>query len=190
MDIGALLGAAGRGDQMAWKTIVDRYQGLVWSVARGFRLSDSDAQDAVQTTWLRLVERLETVRDADAIASWLATTVRRECLQLLRRSGRERPVDVEDLDHVLDPAPALDHGILLDERDTALWRAFDALQERCKGLLRVLMADPPMNYAEVSAALNMPVGSIGPTRQRCLDRLRSLASDGDLFGRRRTETTS
>jgi len=88
MDTTALLGAAAQGDQSAWNSIVDRYQSLLWSVVRSYRLSDSDAQDVIQTTWLRLVEHLGSLRDAEALAGWLGTTVRRECLQLFRRSGR------------------------------------------------------------------------------------------------------
>jgi RNA polymerase sigma factor (sigma-70 family) len=161
-------------DQAAWNALTARYTNLLWSVARGMRLGSDDAADAVQTTWLRLVERLDTVRDPEHLGSWLATTVRRECLAILRRRV-PTPTD-SDWDSLPDDdAAPLDAGLLKTEQDSALWRAFRALKPRCQALLRVLMADPPPPYADVAVALDMPVGSIGPSRQRCLADLRRLA---------------
>lgn len=160
-------------DQAAWNALTARYTNLLWSVARSMRLSSDDAADAVQTTWLRLVERLDTVREPEALGGWLATTVRRECLAILRRRV---PTPTEaNWDSLPDDADPLDAGLLKTEQDSALWRAFRLLKPKCQALLRVLMADPPPAYAEVAASLDMPVGSIGPTRQRCLDNLRRLA---------------
>jgi RNA polymerase sigma factor (sigma-70 family) len=188
MDTTALLGAAAQGDQSAWNSIVDRYQSLLWSVVRSYRLSDSDAQDVIQTTWLRLVEHLGSLRDAEALAGWLGTTVRRECLQLFRRSGRISTTNGDEWEQVVDPAPPIDHALLVDERDAALWRALTALSDRCQRLLRILMASPPPAYGAVAAALDMPVGSIGPSRQRCLERLRRVvAGEGEVLGRGWTE---
>jgi RNA polymerase sigma factor (sigma-70 family) len=163
------------GDQQAWVTLTDRYTNLLWSVARGMRLSRPDAADAVQTTWLRLVERLDSVREPEYLGRWLVTTVRRECLATLRRGARVRSVadTWEDMPNDADP---LDEALLREERDVALWKAFSALTARCQSLLRVLMADPPPSYDEVSEAFDMPVGSIGPTRQRCLKVLRDIMS--------------
>jgi len=178
-----LLVAAAGGDSAAWNALVEQYNGLLWSIARGFRLSNADAADAVQTTWLRLVENLSRIQDPTRLAAWLATTVRRECLSVLRRSGREHLMDDGDAMDVPDPAEPLDAQLLVDERDAALWRALRQLPARCQQLLRVLMAAPPPSYAAVAVALDIPVGSIGPTRQRCLDRLRSgLEASGDLLG--------
>jgi RNA polymerase sigma factor (sigma-70 family) len=140
------------------------------------RLGEADAADAVQTTWLRLVEHLDTLREPEHVGSWLATTVRRECLGILKR--RARVVVTETWDGIPDQRDPLDSHLLRDERDTALWQAFRALDDRCRTLLRVLMADPPPSYAEVSAALVMPVGSIGPVRQRCLGKLRTILGRG------------
>ncbi|MET7418510.1 sigma-70 family RNA polymerase sigma factor [Dactylosporangium sp. NPDC005555] len=170
-----VLRAAATGDQKAWESIVDRYANLVWSVARSFQLGQSDASDVSQATWLRLVEHIDAVRDADKLGSWLATTARREALALLRRGGRDVPAGAAtDFAGILgagdDEEP--DAGVLRDERDKALWHEFRALSGPCQQLLRVLIADPPPSYAEVSAALDVPVGSIGPTRQRCLGTLR------------------
>ncbi|MFD1149625.1 RNA polymerase sigma factor [Saccharothrix hoggarensis] len=191
MDVTAVLAAAAGGDQGAWNTLVERYNGLLWSIARGYRLGEADAADVVQTTWVRLVEHLDRIDDPERLASWLATTVRRECLQLIRRTGRQRRAgDDESLDELPDPGPAPDESILADERDAALWRTLAALPERCQRLLRVLMASPPPAYAEVAAALDMPVGSIGPTRQRCLGRLRELVRDDALLGADWTEDRS
>lgn len=173
-----LVRAAARGDASAWDALVERHTPLLWAVARSFRLDTADAADAVQTTWLRLLEHIDRITEPEHVAAWLATTTRRECLRQLRRAGREQPVELVSLDVIdLGTAP-LDAGLLREERDAELWRAVEALPERCRALLRVLMADPPPAYDVVAAALDMPVGSIGPTRSRCLDRLRRvLAGD-------------
>ena len=168
-----LLDRAAAGDQSAWDALTDRYTNLLWSVARAMRLTEADAADAVQATWLRLVEKLGTIRDPDRLPGWLATTIRRECLALLRQ--RTKVVPTEDFDDLAgaDDA-AVDQDLLLQERDAALWRAFEQISAQCRALLRVLMADPPPSYATVAVALDMPVGGIGPTRQRCLATLRRL----------------
>ena len=173
-----LVQRAAAGDQAAWNALVERYTNLVWSVARSYRLSGSDAGDVVQTTWLRLVENLGKVQDPERLPGWLATTARRECLRVLRAGGRELVGVVDDtaFDVVDELAPALDHALLQDERDAALWDCFARLSERCQRLLRVLMAAEPPAYAQVSQAMGMPIGSIGPTRMRCLDRLREITA--------------
>ncbi|MGH3915982.1 MAG: RNA polymerase sigma factor [Pseudonocardiaceae bacterium] len=170
------------GDQGAWNALVDRYTKLLWSVARAHRLSDADAADVVQTSWLRLVEHFGRIDDPECLPGWLATTVRRECLRTLRRSGRELVADVEDavLEMVDERPPPVDARLLTEERDVALWRCFERLSMRCQVLLRVLMATPPPDYATVSAALGMKIGSIGPTRGRCLDQLRKLIAGAGL----------
>jgi RNA polymerase sigma factor (sigma-70 family) len=190
-DTAALLDAARLGDQAAWDALVARFNGLVWSIARGYRLEMADAHDAVQMTWLRLVENLNRIKDPDRLAGWLATTARRECLQLLRRSGRERPAtDEDELLGLADTAAPVDAALLLDERDGALWRAFTLIGERCQRLLRVLMASPPPSYQEVSAALGIAVGTIGPARQRCLEQLRRrVLADDSLAGQLKGELT-
>ena len=186
--VGDLLAAAAAGQQPAWDAIVARYSGLVWSVARGYRLQVGETDDAVQNAWLRLVENLGRIHDPDHLGSWLATTTRRECLQVLRRRGRiGYPTDDFETNDTVDPAPALDAGLLDDERSAALWAAVNSLPQRCWGLLRTLMASPPPSYAEVSAALDIPIGSIGPTRQRCLEQLRSRVAGHSLLDPRATD---
>ncbi|GIG88638.1 RNA polymerase sigma factor [Plantactinospora endophytica] len=180
-----LLVRAADGDQVAWNALVDRYNNLLWSIARGFRLDVADAADAVQNTWLRLVENLDRIADPERLASWLGTTARRECLQLLRRAGRQPTAGTPELlTELPDPAPPLDTDLLRDERDAALWRALESLSERCRQLLRILMASPPPRYTEVAAALGMAVGTVGPARQRCLESLRQLAEADELLGGR------
>ncbi len=186
VDMRSLLAAASKEDQAAWDAIVERFNSLLWSIARGFRLDPVDAADVIQLTWLRLVENLDRIEEPEALPGWLATTVRRECLQLIRRTSRQPVVrHVEPLE-VRDPAPPVDHVLLTDERDAALWRKVAELGEICRRLLRVLMATPPPTYLEVAAALEMPVGSIGPTRQRCLRRLRELVAADAVLGEHRT----
>jgi RNA polymerase sigma factor (sigma-70 family) len=174
--VGPLLDAARAGDSASWDQLVDRFSGLLWATARAHRLSATDAADVVQTTWLRLVENLDRIQDAERLGGWLATTARRECLLVVKRSRREPPVPTDDVfDQLPDQRDGLDAGLLRAERDATLWRLFEDLPDRCRRLLRVLVADPPPAYADIAAALDIPIGSIGPTRQRCLSQLRSLA---------------
>jgi RNA polymerase sigma factor (sigma-70 family) len=178
-NVSALVAAAATGDQEAWNALVGRFNGLVWSVARSHRLSPTDAGDVVQTTWLRLVEHLHRLDDPERVGAWLATTARHECLRILRVGQRHVLTDGFDMAEEASGAPAPDAGLLADERNAALWRAFSGISARCRGLLRMLVADPPPSYEEVGAALDMPIGSIGPTRGRCLEQLRErLATVG------------
>lgn len=168
-----LLGSAAAGDQQAWDALVARHGSRVWAVARAHRLSTADAEDVFQVTFLRLVTHLGTIRDPDRVGAWLATTARHECLRLLRRSGRSVPAGDDDvLDTPDQDAPGVDARMLVDERQVALWDALGRLSAPCQRLLRALMGDPEPSYEEVSRALGMPIGSIGPTRGRCLKHLR------------------
>lgn len=178
-DAGTLLLRAADGDQGAWCDLVDRHADLLWAIARGYRLGTADAADAIQTTWLKLLENVRSITDPDRIAGWLATTLRRECLRILRRGDRERPQDQATFD-LPDPGEPVDGRILLAERDAELWAAFRRMPDRCQCLLRVLMSSPPPSYDAVAAALSMPIGSIGPTRARCLARLRALLDQSTL----------
>jgi RNA polymerase sigma factor (sigma-70 family) len=170
LELAELVHAAGEGDQTAWNSIVERFSGLVWATVRAHRLSAGDSAEVVQTTWLRLVEHLDRIRDPERLGGWLATTARNECLRQIRHGAREVPSDMAAFEGSGDLA--LDHSLLTAERDRAFWKAFTALGERCQALLRVLMADVAPSYQEVAEALGMPIGAIGPTRRRCLERLR------------------
>jgi RNA polymerase sigma factor (sigma-70 family) len=166
-----IVAAAAAGDQAAWNQIVERYTGLLWGVARAHRLSTADAADVVQTTWLRLVEHLAKIRNPDTVGAWLATTARREALRTLRRAARCEPSG--EIDLLAEAGAAdVDAHLLRDERSCALRRAFARLPARDQALLRLLTVDEAPSYDEIGAALAMPVGSIGPTRGRALDRLR------------------
>lgn len=169
-DVAGLVAAAAAGDGAAWEVIVARYARLVWSVARAFGLDAADAADVSQTTWLRLAEHLRRLREPERVGAWLAVTARREALRT-RQRGDRLVLDGWCGDGP-DEAGELDAALLRDERDAHLWRSFSDLSERCQALLRVLMSDPPPSYVEVGEALAMPVGSIGPRRQRCLEALR------------------
>jgi RNA polymerase sigma factor (sigma-70 family) len=179
-DLGELVRAAADGDQAAWNGIVDRFQGLVWATARAHRLSQADAADVAQTTWLRVVENLDRIREPEALGGWIATTARRECLRHIRLHGRELPSDEADVfESPGDDAPEL--ALLTEERDTALWRAFKTLGERCQALLRLLVSQDEPSYGEIGAALDMPIGAIGPTRMRCLEKLRATVMSDPAF---------
>ncbi len=123
--------------------------------------------------WLRLVENLERLREPEHVGSWLAAVARHECLRIVRRAAREVLTDADTEPSTADYA-TVERRIITEQRDAELWEAFETLPPQCRTLLRVLIADPRPSYDEVAAALEMPIGSIGPTRQRCLDRLRRI----------------
>lgn len=175
-----LVRAAAAGDSASWDVLVDRFTPLMWSVARGCRLQTADAADAVAAGWLRLLEHLTRITDAEHLGAWLATTVRRECLRQISRAGREQPYRDEDLDVVDLTAPPVEASLLEAERDRELWAALEQLPDPCRLLLRLLMTDPPATYAEIGAAMGIAVGSIGPTRSRCLARLRARLEAGGI----------
>ncbi len=172
-----LVMSATDGDEDAWHALVDRFTGLTWSIARAHRLGAEDAADVVQTSWLRLVEHLGNLREPDRVGAWLAATVRHESRRVLRQASRERP-GVEPTDDVPDTTEesSPETAVLESERRAALWQQLEQLPQRCRSLLRVLAASPPPSYAEVAEALDIPVGSIGPTRARCLGHLRNAMS--------------
>jgi RNA polymerase sigma factor (sigma-70 family) len=176
-----LVRRARQGDQLAWDHIVARYSGLLWAVTRSYRLASAQADDVAQTCWLRLVEHLDRIRDPEHLGAWLATTARRESLRVLRAAAREAPVPDEVTASMLDvqvESPEL--LAILSDQATRLWQAFKRLPEHCFRLLRSLLAAPPPSYAEVAAALGIPIGSIGPTRMRCLKLLRSQLEPTEL----------
>lgn len=168
-----LVEAARRGEQAAWDALVARYGNRVWAVARAHRLSTADAEDVFQVTFLRLVTHIDTIRDPSRVGAWLKTTARHECLRILRKAGRSVPAGDDEVLESPDPLlPPIEARLEADERQAALHAALGRLSEPCQRLLRVLMADPEPTYEEVGQALGMPIGSIGPTRGRCLKHLR------------------
>jgi RNA polymerase sigma factor (sigma-70 family) len=171
-ETGALVRRAAGGDQQAWDELVRGYAGLVWTVARLHGLSSSDAADVSQVTWLRLVEHIRGLREPERLAAWLATTARREAGRVARRAALQIPVEDLDSAGAGRNDPPADSRVLLAERDARLWEAFAKLTPRCRELLGLLLMTDDLGYAELSEILGMPVGSIGPTRARCLACLR------------------
>lgn len=184
----ALVAAASSGSRSAWEELVDEYFGLIWSIARNHRLSDGDSHDVNQTTWLRLIEHIDRLSDPSRVGPWLATTARRESLRVLRQAKRQVPLadwedgevpDLIDLTNV-DVGAA----VMQAEQAEEVRAALHQLSPRDQALMSLLMLDPAPSYGEVSAALGMPIGSIGPTRGRCLLRLRAIIdsrSSSDSF---------
>lgn len=175
-DVAWLVRRAARGDRRAWEQLVNQYARLVWSVTHDFKLAEGDAADVFQTTWLRLLEHIHRLEHPARVGSWLAVTARHECLRSL--AARKRVVltgDDDALGGATAPSqPGPDERLLADERAQAVREALTCLPWRWQRLLELLMADPPASYAEISDQLGLPVGSIGPTRGRCLERLRTL----------------
>jgi RNA polymerase sigma factor (sigma-70 family) len=170
----ALVARATAGDQGAWDAIVERYSPLVWSICLRYQLSRQDIDDVGQNVWLLLVEKIGHLRDPAALPGWLATTTQRECLRVLRADRRYDHAGLPAEDQMPQDADAvrIEQEILIAERDAALRAAFAELSPSCRDLLSMLICDPPCAYAEISATLGVAVGSIGPMRARCLDRLR------------------
>jgi RNA polymerase sigma factor (sigma-70 family) len=169
-----LVTRARNGDKQAWDALVERYAPLIWSICRRHRLDDADAEDVGQSVWLLLLDHLGSLRDPAALPGWLATTTRRECGRVLRAA--RGPLTAG---HVPDWVPlpgeqaaTADQELLTAELHAALRQALLELPPGCQQLIALLTADPPVPHAEISARLGIPVGSIGPTRRRCLDKLR------------------
>ena len=181
-DLAGLVGRAIEGDQAAWNTIVDRFAGRVWAVCRAYRLNQADGYDVFQQTWLRALENLESLRDPARFGAWIGTTCRHEALATLRRSKRYHLVgDSGLLDRTADPGDDPEQPQLVAARNAELWQAFRRLSRRCQQVLRVLVADADEgrpSYELAAAALGIPIGSLGPTRGRCLARLREYLTEG------------
>jgi RNA polymerase sigma factor (sigma-70 family) len=172
--VSSLVAGARAGDRQAWDALVERYAPLIWSTCRRYRLDVVDAADVSQNVWLHLVAHLGSLRDPAALSGWLATTARHECGRVLRAARGSLRVgsglDVRALPD--EQAAAVEQDLLTAERHAALRAALDDLPAHCQRLIALLIADPPVPYAEISARLGIPVGSIGPARRRCLDKLR------------------
>ena len=171
--VSLLVTRAQAGDQRAWNALVERYAPLVWSIGRRYQLGGADAADAGQNVWLHLVDQLGNIRDPAALPGWLATTTRRECRRVLCARSSHAAVVVLDAENI----PAQQTGIagqelLAAERHAALREAVTDLPAGCQRLIARLIEDPPVPYAKISAELGIPIGSLGPTRRRCLDKLR------------------
>jgi RNA polymerase sigma factor (sigma-70 family) len=168
-----LVAAARTGRAGAFAEVIRRFDRHVLAATAPFRLPEADRKDAVQTTWLRLFEKLDGVRDPERLGAWLATTAARECLRILRRRDRESLAQEDELDRHVDHRFPLPEQQVVDAVLAArLWEQVDALPTPGRTLLRALTDPQRLPYAEISRRTGMPVGSIGPTRGRYLVRLR------------------
>jgi RNA polymerase sigma factor (sigma-70 family) len=169
-----LVARARSGDRQAWDALVERYAPLIWSICRRHRLGRADADDVGQSVWLRLLDQLDRVREPAALPGWLSTTTRRECLRVLSAAqGPHATIYALDVESLPDQRTGTaDQELLAAERHAALRAAFTQLPPNGQQLLALLTADPPTPYADISAQLGIPVGSIGPTRSRYLDKIR------------------
>jgi RNA polymerase sigma factor (sigma-70 family) len=167
-----LVAAARNGDPAAWTALLERYDGMILAVCHAHRLSPADVADVRQTTWLRAVERIARLRDPQRINGWLATVARHECLRLLRLAARAEPYGDLYMSPHSDVSEGPEAQILASERDDAVRTAVSALPERERALIELLYSEQAPRYADIGRTLRMPVGSIGPTRRRVLERLR------------------
>ena len=171
--VATLVMRARNGDEHAWDTLVERYAPLIWSLCRQYRLDGADAADVGQNVWLQLVNQLGKIRDPAALPGWLATTTRRECQSVLNRAqAPPAALHALDAENIPDDQASTPEQALAAERHAALRAAFAHLPPCCQQLITLLTEDPPVPYAQISARLGIPVGSIGPTRRRCLHKLR------------------
>ena len=168
-----LVTRARKGDQQAWDALVERYSPLIWSICRHYRLSRADAEDVGQRTWLQFVNHLGAIRDPAAVPGWLTTVTKRECGRVVRAArGPQAAGQLLDENIPDKQIRTAEQELLAAERHAALREAFTCLSPSRQQLMALLIQDPPVPYAEISARLGIPVSSIGPTRGRCLDQLR------------------
>jgi RNA polymerase sigma factor (sigma-70 family) len=176
MDSGSIVERAVAGDRQAWDHVVREYGGRLRAIAAGFRLNRSDAEDAMQVTWMDLVANVKKLRSHDRIGGWLATTMRRNCLAILRRRRRETLTD-SLLTNTADESADVERALLTAESASLLWATVGRLPPRQARLVRALFAGGERSYDELAGVLAMPVGAIGPTRQRALHRLAELLGE-------------
>ena len=146
---------------------------ILWHVVRATGLDKEQSEDVVQTAWLALVRNAGTVGDTQAVARWLCTTARREAWRISKQGTRSTPVDDDALEWRMPNQPSPESEVVLNDEQSRLWGSLGQLSERCQRLLRIVAMEPRPDYARIAGELKMPIGSIGPTRGRCLDKLRS-----------------
>ncbi|MCM4080192.1 RNA polymerase sigma factor [Paractinoplanes hotanensis] len=180
--LGALLERARDGDRDSLQELVRELNPVLWRVARGQGLTAEDAADVVQTSWLELLWRLHEIRTPRAVTAWLITATRREAWHRRHRGRRDVPDGALALDGVADPGPPPDQRLLTDERDRVLWTHFSRLSQRCRDLLGIVAQVSRPDYSAIAEAFGMPHGSIGPTRGRCLAKLREMLLADPTWG--------
>ncbi|MHB1498078.1 MAG: RNA polymerase sigma factor [Acidimicrobiales bacterium] len=176
--VATLVQLAGEGCGKAWQELVCRFGGMIAATGRRYRLSAADVAELQQVTWLRLVENLHKIEQPERVGGWLATTARRESLQLLRRASKYHGGADQMLANLPDQhLPEPDAKPIAEERAAVVRAAWQRLSPRCQELLSLLMVDDPLSYKDLSELLQVPIGSLGPTRGRCLERLRHLVDE-------------
>jgi RNA polymerase sigma factor (sigma-70 family) len=178
-DLESLVRAIRANDNDAWVELIGRFDTSLRRIVRSYRLSPSDTDDVLQTAWLHLYQQVDQLREPNAIGAWLVMATRRAALKALQGHVREHLTDDTELLDGIDPG-RLDAELLVAERKDVLQRALDTLPPRQRRLM-VLLATAPPDYREISATLDMPIGSIGPTRARSLERLRRHPDMRDLL---------
>jgi RNA polymerase sigma factor (sigma-70 family) len=161
------------GDPSALDELVHVMSPILWHVVRATGLDKEHSEDVVQTAWLALVRSADSVGDPQAVARWLCTTARREAWRVSKTAGRSTAIDDEALEWRLPTQPSPESEVVLGDEQARLWESLKALPERCQKLLRIVAMEPRPDYARIAGELKMPIGSIGPTRGRCLDKLRN-----------------
>jgi RNA polymerase sigma factor (sigma-70 family) len=172
--LAACLERARNGERAALEEVARELNPLLWHVARAQGLGAEEAADVVQTAWLELLRSLHDIRSPQALTAWLVTTTRREAWRVRAQLRQHAPDSAAELEAMADPDPEPHEHLVVDERDQVLWRHFQRLPERCRLLLRIVAQTDRPHYAAVAKALEMPLGSIGPTRGRCLAKLREM----------------
>jgi RNA polymerase sigma factor (sigma-70 family) len=176
--ITGLMNAARDGSEEALGQIVTELSPLLWQVARAAGLSSGDAEDVLQTVWLRLLSHLDGIRSPGALTAWLVITTKREAWRVRAAGRRQLPADQDWLDVLPDHGPGLEEQVIVDDQRRTLWDAIARLDRRCQELLRIIAFVPRPDYAVIAAELGMRPGSVGPTRGRCLAKLRALLAAG------------
>jgi RNA polymerase sigma factor (sigma-70 family) len=173
----ALMSAARQGSDDAIGEIVTEFSPLMWHIARAAGLSGGDAEDVLQTVWMRMIEQLNSIRTPAALAGWLVTTTRREAWRVRAAERRQVPADQDSFAEQADEGPGSEEQVMMDEQRRTLWNTIRQLSPRCQELLRIIAFVPRPDYSAVAATLGMPIGSVGPTRGRCLAKLRVLLAE-------------
>jgi len=164
-----LVALARDADEVAWKALVHRYRNVIWAASASFRFDRDTRDDVFQMTCLRLIDHLDSIREPERLAGWLSVTARRECLAIIRERARWNPQD--DFESNAADGPPVDSAVIRDETVRIVAAALAEIEERCQELLRLVVAEPPLGYETIAEILGVPVGSIGPTRARCLEKL-------------------
>jgi RNA polymerase sigma factor (sigma-70 family) len=177
-EVVSLVEAARMGDAIAWGRLVTRFGGMVWHIAHAHGLGGVDAADVSQVTWMRLLENFDRIEQPEKVGAWLATTARRESMRVASNSRRQIPVADDSVFDVADVyATTGGERLLVAERDAQLRAAYEQLPIRCKLMLSMLYRDASLSYRDIAEILDIPIGSIGSARQRCLKHLRRLMGE-------------